>query len=55
MSKNIIYKTPDEAVDGVAFSEDSTAVIGTPDDLVKRIREMVDITNFPLQIKNQLF
>ena len=39
-----IYKTPDEAVDGVAFSEDSTAVIGTPDDLVERIREMVDIT-----------
>ena len=31
-------------MDGVAFSEDSTAVIGTPDDLVKRIREMVDIT-----------
>ena len=39
-----IYKTPDEAVDGVAFSEASTAVIGTPDDLVERIREMVDIT-----------
>ena len=39
-----IYKTPDEAVDGVAFSELSTAVIGTPDDLVARIRDMVEIT-----------
>ncbi len=39
-----IYKTPDEAVDGVAFSELSTAVIGTPDDLVERIREMMEIT-----------
>lgn len=39
-----IYKTPDEAVDGVAFSELSTAVIGTPDDLVARIREMMEIT-----------
>ena len=39
-----IYKTPDEAVDGVAFSELSTAVIGTPDDLVARIREMMELT-----------
>ena len=39
-----IYDTPDEAVDGVAFSELSTAVIGTPDDLVARIREMMEIT-----------
>ncbi len=39
-----IYKTPDEAVDGVAFSELSTAVIGTPDDLVARIHEMMEIT-----------
>jgi len=39
-----IYKTPDEAVDGVAFSAESTAVIGTPDDLIARIREMVEIT-----------
>ena len=39
-----IYKTPDEAVDGVAFAELSTAVIGTPDDLVVRIREMMEIT-----------
>ncbi len=39
-----IYDTPDEAVDDVAFSELSTAVIGTPDDLVARIREMMEIT-----------
>ena len=39
-----IYKTPDEAVDGVAFAELSTAVIGTPDDLVARIRDMMEIT-----------
>ena len=39
-----IYDTPDEAVDGVAFSELSTAVIGTPDDLVARIREMMELT-----------
>ena len=39
-----IYNTPDEAVDDVAFAELSTAVIGTPDDLVARIREMMEIT-----------
>lgn len=38
------YKTPDEAVDGVAFSEESTAVIGTPDDLIARIRQMMELT-----------
>ena len=40
----VIYKTPDDAVDGVAFSDDSTAVIGTPDDLVARIRDMIELT-----------
>jgi limonene 1,2-monooxygenase len=40
----VTYKTPDEAVDGVAFSDASTAVIGTPDDLVTRIREMMELT-----------
>ena len=40
----VTYKTPDEAVDGVAFSEESTAVIGTPDDLTARIREMMELT-----------
>ena len=39
-----IYETPDAAVDGVAFSELSTAVIGTPDDLVERIRDMMELT-----------
>ena len=42
--EGVIYETPDEAVDGVAFSELSTAVIGTPDDLVARIREMMELT-----------
>ena len=40
----IIYKTPDEAVDGYAFSESSLAVIGTPDDLVDRIRHLQELT-----------
>ncbi len=39
-----IYKTADDAVDGTAFSENSTNVIGTPDDLVNRIRELYEIT-----------
>ena len=38
------FKTPDEAVDETAFSDQSVAVIGTPDDLVAKIREMVAIT-----------
>ena len=39
-----IFKTPDEAVDETAFSDQSVAVIGTPEDLVAKIREMVAIT-----------
>ncbi len=39
-----IYETPDDAVDEVAFSDNSTAVIGTPDDLVAKIRELQDLT-----------
>ena len=39
-----IYKSPDDAVDGVTFSENSTAVIGTPDDLIAKIKEMISIT-----------
>ena len=42
--EGVIYDTPDAAVDGVAFSELSTAVIGTPDDLVARIRDMMELT-----------
>jgi limonene 1,2-monooxygenase len=40
----VTFKTPDEAVDAVAFSDESTAVIGTPDDLVERIRQMLELT-----------
>ena len=39
-----IFKTPDEAIDSTAFSKDSTAVIGTPDDLIRKIQEMIEIT-----------
>lgn len=39
-----IYDTPDDAVDDVAFSDNSTAVIGTPDDLVAKIRELQGLT-----------
>ena len=42
--EGVIYKTPDAAVDGVAFSDESTAVIGTPDDLVARIHQMMELT-----------
>ena len=40
----ITYSSADEAVDGVAFSENSTAVIGTPDDLIKRIKDLQVLT-----------
>ncbi len=39
-----IFKTPDEAVDASAFSDNSTAVIGTPNDLINKIHEMVEVT-----------
>ena len=39
-----IYETPDEAVDDVAFSDTSTAVIGTPDDLVAKIKDLMEVT-----------
>jgi len=42
--EGVIYKMPDDAVDGVAFADVSTAVIGTPDDLVDRIRQMLELT-----------
>ena len=42
--EGVIFKTPDEAVDSVAFADESTAVIGTPDDLVARIRQMMELT-----------
>jgi len=39
-----IYKTPDEAVDATAFSGVGNAVIGTPDDLINKIKEMLEVT-----------
>ena len=36
------FKTPDEAVDKTAFLEGSAATIGTPDDLVARIKSVID-------------
>jgi len=38
------YTDPDQAVDATAFSETSSAVIGTPDDLVAQIRNLIEIT-----------
>ena len=38
------FASADEAVEQMAFSEGATAVIGTPDDLVTRIRELVEVT-----------
>ena len=39
-----IYKTPDEAVDDVSNSQERTAVIGTPDDLIEKINDMIKLT-----------
>ena len=38
------FKTPDEAVDKTAFIEGAAATIGTPDDLVKTIKSVIDIS-----------
>jgi limonene 1,2-monooxygenase len=38
------FKTPDEAVDKTAFSDGAAATIGTPDDLVKRIKDVLAIS-----------
>jgi limonene 1,2-monooxygenase len=38
------FKTPDEAVDKTAFSDQAAATIGTPDDLVQRIKEVLEIS-----------
>jgi limonene 1,2-monooxygenase len=40
----VAYKTPDEAVDLTAFSDGAASVIGTPDDLVKSIRSLLEIS-----------
>jgi limonene 1,2-monooxygenase len=38
------YADPDQAVDEIAFGEQSATVIGTPDDLVEAIRRMQQLT-----------
>jgi limonene 1,2-monooxygenase len=38
------FKTADEAIDKMAFSPGSAAVIGTPDDLVAKIKEVLAIS-----------
>ena len=38
------FRTPDEAVDATAFSDAAVATIGTPDDLVQRIKSVLDIS-----------
>ncbi len=38
------FKSPDDAVDQTAFADGSVAVIGTPDDLVRAIRGLIDIS-----------
>ena len=38
------FKTPDEAVDKTAFVPGAVATIGTPDDLVERIKSVLDIS-----------
>ena len=38
------FTTPDEAVDQVAFASGATATIGTPDDLVARIKAVLDLS-----------
>lgn len=38
------FKTPDEAVDKTAFSSAAVATIGTPDDLVERIKSVLEIS-----------
>ena len=38
------FKTPDEAVDKTAFSDGAAATIGTPDDLVRTIKSVLEIS-----------
>ena len=38
------FTTPDEAVDKTAFAPGAAATIGTPDDLVERIKSVLDIS-----------
>jgi len=38
------FTSPDQGVDEMAFVDGATSVIGTPDDLVARIREIIALT-----------
>jgi limonene 1,2-monooxygenase len=38
------FKTPDEAVDKTAFVDGAAATIGTPDDLVKTIKSVLEVS-----------
>ncbi len=38
------FRTPDEAVDETAYSDAAVATIGTPDDLVQRIKSVLEIS-----------
>jgi limonene 1,2-monooxygenase len=38
------FTTPEEAVDQIAFAPGATATIGTPDDLVERIKAVLDLS-----------
>ncbi len=38
------FKTPDEAVDKTAFSQGAVSTIGTPDDLVERIKSVLEMS-----------
>ena len=38
------FKTPDDAVDATAFSDSAAATIGTPDDLVQRIKSVLEVS-----------
>ncbi|MEM9653045.1 MAG: LLM class flavin-dependent oxidoreductase [Actinomycetota bacterium] len=40
----VAYDSPDHAVDEVGFSEGATGVIGTPEDLVDRIRDLYELS-----------
>ena len=42
--EGMTFNTPDEAVDEMAFSDDAVNVIGTPDDLVAKIKEMTKLS-----------
>ncbi|NQV59100.1 MAG: LLM class flavin-dependent oxidoreductase [Alphaproteobacteria bacterium] len=38
------FDNPDQAVDETAFADGASSVIGTPDDLIAKIREMIELT-----------